>query len=77
MHLDADPEDFGSSDAAMTRLEDWLRQGALADAQSAGAEGIQVSAQRDVKTAQAENRDVFIEAEILVEASGRPRIAAE
>lgn len=77
VHLDADPEDFGSSDAAMTRLEDWLREGALADAQSAGAEGIQVSAQRDVKMAQAENRDVFIEAEILVEASGRPRIAAE
>ena len=77
VHLDADPEDFITAEQAMKRLEDWLREEALTDAKSAGAEGIQVTALRDVKTAQAENREVFIEAEILVEASGRPRIAAE
>jgi N-methylhydantoinase A/oxoprolinase/acetone carboxylase beta subunit len=77
VHLDGDPEDFAASDQAMNHLEDWLRTHALKDAKSAGAEGIQVAAFRDVKSAVAENREVFIEAEILVEASGRPRIAAE
>jgi len=33
-------------------------------------------AERDLKTAQAEAREVFLEATITVEASGRPRIAA-
>lgn len=77
VHLDAEPEDYGTAEQAMKRLEDWLRTGALADAKAAGAEGIQVTALRDVKSAQAENREVFIEADILVEASGRPRIAVE
>ena len=76
VHLEDGPEDFVDADKALQRLEDWLRDGALRDAQVAGAEGIRVTALRDVKTAQAEAREVFIEAEILVEASGRPRIAA-
>lgn len=75
VHLDEGPEDFMTPEDAMIRLENWLKVGALRDAQVAGAEGIQVTALRDVKQAQAEAREVFIEAEILVEASGRPRVA--
>jgi len=48
---------------------------ALADAQESGSEDVQVSAQRDIKRAQAEARDVFIEATIYVEAAGRPRVS--
>ena len=62
--------------AAMQALEDVLRAQALADAEGSGAEDIQVKAERDVRTAQAEAREIFVEAEITVEVTGRPRIAA-
>jgi N-methylhydantoinase A/oxoprolinase/acetone carboxylase beta subunit len=75
VHLDAGPEDFGDPDAAMERMENWLRDSTEADAKASGADDIQVTVQRDVKTAGVESREVFIEAEITVEASGRPRIA--
>jgi len=51
-----------------------LRAAAQAEAEAAGAADIHVTAQRAVKEAQAEARRVFLEAEIVVEASGRPRI---
>ena len=44
-------------------------------AETSGAEGIRVNATRDIRTAEIEGNDVFIEAAITVEASGRPRIA--
>ncbi|MEM9580061.1 MAG: hydantoinase/oxoprolinase family protein [Pseudomonadota bacterium] len=76
VHLDTGPEDFADSDAALDALEDVLRVQALSDAQASGAEDIQVTAHREVRTAEAEARQIFVEAEITVEASGRPRIAA-
>ena len=41
----------------------------------AGAENVTVKIDREVKTANIENRTVFVEANIFVEASGRPRIS--
>ena len=76
VHLDDAPQDFNDADKAMQALEDYLGETAREDAVRAGAEGIQLSATREVRRAEAENRDVFLEAEITVEASGRPRIAA-
>ncbi|MEO0894190.1 MAG: hydantoinase/oxoprolinase family protein [Pseudomonadota bacterium] len=76
VHLDTGPEDFTDADQAMTLLETHLTQDARAAAQTAGAEDITVSATRDIRMAKAEAREVFIEAEISVEASGRPRIAS-
>lgn len=75
-HFESGPEDYADGELALNALEDHLRAQALADAQGSGAEDIHVHAHRDVTTAQAEARDVFIEAVISVEASGRPRIAS-
>jgi N-methylhydantoinase A/oxoprolinase/acetone carboxylase beta subunit len=76
VHFESGPEDYADGELALNALEDHLRAQALADAQGSGAEDIHVHAHRDVTTAQAEARDVFIEAVISVEASGRPRIAS-
>jgi hypothetical protein len=44
--------------------------------QQAGAQDIRVVVDRDIKTARVEAQDVFVEALITVEASGRPRVAS-
>lgn len=75
VHLEDGPEDFASESGALARLETHLSQGARADAEAAGAEGIRLRVERDVKRATAEAREVFIEATVTVEASGRPRVA--
>ncbi|MGR3563129.1 MAG: hydantoinase/oxoprolinase N-terminal domain-containing protein [Heliomarina sp.] len=75
VHLAEGPEDFAESETAMVRLEEVLRDEALAAA--SGAEGVQITVTRDVRVAQAEAREVFVEAVVTVEASGRPRVAAE
>ena len=75
VHLDS-PEDFGDADAALIRLETHLRDAAEGDARAAGADDIEIQVFRDVRTAQAEAREVFVQADLIVEATGRPRIAA-
>jgi len=76
VHFDTGPEDFAESAMALNALETYLSKHARDDAEQSGAEDIHLHATRDVKMAQAEAREVFIEAVITVEASGRPRIAA-
>ena len=76
VHLETGPEDYTDAEAAMSALQTALTEEAQAEAIAAGAEDISVSAVRDVRKAEAEAREVFLEAEITVEASGRPRIAA-
>lgn len=75
VHLTAGPEDFGDQEAALARLEDVLRGRAVAAAEAAGAADITVSVVRDIRVAGVEGCEVFVEAEITVEASGRPRVA--
>ncbi len=75
VHLETGPENFSEPDDALARLEDELRVTATHAANLSGAEGIRVTVHRDVRTAHIEGKDVFIEADITVEASGRPRIA--
>ncbi|MFL4469253.1 hydantoinase/oxoprolinase N-terminal domain-containing protein [Tateyamaria armeniaca] len=75
VHLDSGPEDFASADPALARLEAVLRDQAMAAAVAAGAEEIDVRISRDIRTAQAEAREVFVEATLTVEAAGRPRVA--
>lgn len=75
VHLDTGPEDFGDAEIAMTRIETVLRDLVVADANEAGAQDIQMRVERDVRKAEAETREVFIEATITVEAAGRPRVA--
>ena len=75
VHLESGPEDHRAADQALDALQAALEEAARADALAAGAEDIHVSATRDLRTATAEAREVFLEGEITVEASGRPRIA--
>ncbi len=76
VHLDSGPEDFAASEAAMVRLETVLRDRAHRAARDAGAAGIQFTIERDIRTARTEAREVFVEAQITVQASGRPRVAS-
>jgi len=75
VHLLEGPQDFADSDSALARLEQVLLNRAMAAAEAAGAADIQVNITRDVRTAGVESREVFVEAEVTVEASGRPRVA--
>ncbi|MDC0345824.1 DUF4169 family protein [Planktomarina sp.] len=48
-----------------------------AEVEESGSDTVQVSSHRDIKRARSEAREIFIEAVISVEATGRPRVARE
>ena len=75
VHFEAGPQDFTNQDAAVNALEAHLSEQAMSGAREAGAQGIRVRMDHDIRTAKIESRDVFIEAELTAVASGRPRIA--
>ena len=60
----------------MLALEAALEAQAREAAEAAGAVDITAVVQRDVKTVQIDGRDVFLEAKLRAEISGRPRIAS-
>jgi N-methylhydantoinase A/oxoprolinase/acetone carboxylase beta subunit len=75
VHLADGPKDFGDQDSALALLETVLRDAAQAQALEAGAQDIQITVSRDIRTAGVEAREVFVEATVTVEAAGRPRVA--
>lgn len=75
VHYETGPQDYTDQETAQSALEKHLSAQAMAGARAAGAEGIRVRVERDIRMAKVENRDVFIEAELTAIASGRPRIA--
>ncbi|KAJ03815.1 hydantoinase/oxoprolinase N-terminal domain-containing protein [Sulfitobacter mediterraneus] len=75
VHLAEGPSDFGDQDSALALLETVLRDAAQAQAVEAGAQDIQLTVTRDIRTAGVEAREVFVEATVTVEAAGRPRVA--
>ncbi|MEM6657422.1 MAG: hydantoinase/oxoprolinase family protein [Pseudomonadota bacterium] len=75
VHLEDGPKDFNASDEALAVLESVLRDQAESAVRQAGAADIRVVVDRDIRTARVEERDVFVEALLTVEASGRPRVA--
>ncbi len=75
VHFEGAPQDFNASEAALQALEDALLSVARDTVEAAGADDITVTVNRDIRTAEVESRDVFVEAQITVEASGRPRVA--
>lgn len=75
VHLENGPRDFAAADTALACLEEVLTEDARTAARDAGAEGIQIGVTRDIRTAHVEAREVFVEAMLTVEASGRPRVA--
>ena len=77
VHFDQGPQDFSESAAALSAMEEALRQQVVAAVTAAGAGEIHVHVSRDIRTAQVESREVFVEAVLTVEASGRPRVAQD
>ena len=75
VHLDGKPVNFTSEVKALKVLEEKLTEKSIQKAKEAGAENVSVNIDREIKTANIENRSVFVEASVLVEASGRPRIS--
>lgn len=75
VHLETGPYDHSDADTAMQALQGALEKEAQAEAAAAGAEDTHTNATRNIRSAQAEGRDVFLEAEITVEVTGRPRVA--
>ncbi|MCB4378923.1 hydantoinase/oxoprolinase family protein, partial [Synechococcus sp. MU1644] len=74
VHLLSGPEDFAASEPALARLETVLVEDARASALAAGASDVELHVARDIRTAQAEAREVFVEAVLVAEATGRPRV---
>ena len=75
VHYGDHPLDFAESDAALSFIKDALYAAALSDAQDAGAEQIEVILDQDIKMAEIESREVFVEALVTATAKGRPRVA--
>ncbi len=75
VHLPQGPKTFADRDAALDMLETALRVEAETLVRASGVEDIRFSVVRDISEAEIENRTMFVEAVIRVEASGRPRIA--
>ena len=75
VHLDGKPVNFTSEVKALKVLEEKLTEKSIQKAKEAGAENVSVNIDREIITANIENRSVFVEASVLVEASGRPRIS--
>ncbi|MGC3940485.1 hydantoinase/oxoprolinase N-terminal domain-containing protein [Roseobacter sp. EG26] len=75
VHLDEGPQDFTTQDDAIALLEKILRSQTRDQAVAAGAADIQITVEKEVRTAGVEAREVFVEAVITVSATGRPRVA--
>ncbi|WP_299787288.1 hydantoinase/oxoprolinase family protein [uncultured Marivita sp.] len=75
-HIGETPLDFPEPSAALDALEAALRSAAQADAEAAGAASVHLHASRHITRTEVEAREIFVEARIVVEATGRPRIAA-
>ena len=75
-HVNAEPKDFTRSEDALKWVETHLDAVARKDAKDAGAEDAELTLRRDIRTAVVEGSEVFVEAEVVAEASGRPRIVS-
>ena len=77
VHLPEGPKTFADRDAALDALEAHLRGEAESAVRASGVEEVRVSVAREISEIEVENRTMFIEATLRVEASGRPRIAVD
>jgi len=75
VHLPQGPTPFGSRDAALEALQAALSHQARDRAERAGAEHLTLTVSRDIREVEIEGRKMFVEAEVTVTATGRPRIA--
>ena len=77
VHFTEGPQDYSSQADAIAALEADLKAKTSEQARQAGAEDIHLTVEKDLRQSEVENRLIFIEAEIRVTASGRPRIAVD
>ena len=75
VHLSDGVLDFINEQEAILKLERTLCQSAQSAAKSAGVEDIELDVYRDIRKANVESREIFVEAEVHVVATGRPRAA--
>lgn len=76
-HLSTGVELFSDLETAIAKMEATLRDEVTARAARAGAADVTVLSDRSVKEAEIEGRKMFIEAQLRVTATGRPRVAHE
>ena len=69
-------EDFASEHEALKVLESYLSEQASSKARLSGADEIDIQVSKEIKSSDIENQRMFMEAEISVTASGRPRITS-
>ncbi len=74
-HFPDGPKDFLNEEQALDCLESFLVEKAIDQARDSGAADIVTKVSQDIKKAKAEAREMFVEAILIVEASGRPRIS--
>lgn len=77
VHLAQGPVDVGDQQAALTLLEETLSADARVRALAAGADDVVITVTRDIRRVGVEAREIFVEAVLTVEASGRPRVARD
>ncbi len=70
LHLSDRVLDFADEQEALLTLKGTLCQAVQFAAQSAGAEDVELDVSRDVPKTTVENRDIFVEAEVHVVATG-------
>lgn len=75
VHLAEGPTVFASRDVALDALQSALSDQASDRARRAGAEHLTLTQSRDIREVEIEGRSMFVEAQITVTATGRPRIA--
>ena len=67
--------DFDDEATAFEAAEQAMRQLVIERARLAGADSVDVAIRRDVRTATIEDRRMFIDADVVATAIGRPRIS--
>ncbi|MCO5064080.1 MAG: hydantoinase/oxoprolinase family protein [Rhizobiaceae bacterium] len=67
--------DFSEEAHAMEEADRYVSETALRRARDAGADAVEIGIDRDIRTSTIEGQRLFIEAEIVATASGRPRLA--
>lgn len=72
VHYGDEPHDFVESDAAIMFAKNVLNTAAIEDAYTAGAQQVDVKLEEEIKLAQVDNRQIFVEATLTVTATGRP-----
>lgn len=75
VHLADGPREVTDEEEALGSLEAALREQVAAEVRAAGVAEMHITVDRHISRATVDAREVFVEAALTVEASGRPRVA--